>query len=91
MAIQAQIPPALAETHNFIMDHHPHNIEEHLTGNDENDLDPNPGQPMENEFRTLANRAVTQAEKERVMHNRDGIAQAMWDDYQATLRERGEL
>lgn len=90
MAIQAQIPPVLAATHNFIMDHDPHNIEEHLT-DDEDNLHPNPGQPMANEFGTLANRAATWAEKERVTHNRDGIAQAMWDDYQATLQERGEL
>lgn len=68
MAVQAQIPPVLAATHNFIMDHDPHNIEEHLT-DDEDDLDPNPGQPMANEFRTLANRAVTWAEKERATHN----------------------
>ena len=42
MAIQAQIPCVLAATHNFIMDHDPHNIEEHLT-DDEDNLDPNPG------------------------------------------------
>ena len=42
VAIQAQIPCVLAATHNFIMDHDPHNIEEHLT-DDEDDLDPNPG------------------------------------------------
>lgn len=85
MAIQAQIPPALATTHNFIMDHDPHDIEEHLTGNNEDDLNPNPGQLIANEFRMLADGAVTQAEKERATDNRDGIAQAMWDNYQATL------
>lgn len=69
MAIQAQTPPVLAATHNFIMDDDPHNIEEHLTRNDEDDLDTNPGQPMANGFRTLANRAVTQAQKERTTHN----------------------
>jgi hypothetical protein len=69
MAIQAQIPPVLATTHHFIMDHDPHDIEEHLTRNDKDDLDPNPGQPMANESRRLADGAVTRAEKERATDN----------------------
>jgi len=46
---------------------------------------------MANEFRTLADGAVTQAEKERATDSWDGIAQVMWVNYQATLQERGEL
>lgn len=91
MAIQVQIPAALAATHNFIMDHDPHDIEEYLAGNDEEDLDPNPGQPTANEFGTLADGVVTQVEKDRATSKQDEIAQAMWNDYQAILRQRGEL
>jgi hypothetical protein len=58
MAIQAQIPPGLAATHNFIMDNDPRDIDNYLTGNLTDDLDPNPGVVVENEFGTLASRSV---------------------------------
>jgi len=87
MSIQAQVPPGLAATHNFMMDHDPHDIDHYLNG-DEDDLNPNPGQPQANEFGTLADGAVTQAEKNRATGNRDDIAQAMWEDYQRVLGER---
>ncbi|KAF8156547.1 hypothetical protein B0H34DRAFT_658132, partial [Crassisporium funariophilum] len=79
MAIQAKAPPGLAATHNFIMDHDPGDINECF---DEEDLDPNPGHPQENEFGTLADGAVTQAEKDRATEMRNDIAEAMWNDYQ---------
>lgn len=87
MLIQAQVPPGLAATHNFIMDHDPNDIDNYLSGAAE-DLDPNPGQPQENEFGVLTERAVTRAEKNRATRSRDEIAQAMWDDYQHILQER---
>ena len=90
MSIQAQVPPGLAATHNFIMDVDPLDIDNYLNG-DEDDLDPNPGQPQENEFGTLAAGAVTQTEKNRATLQRDDIAKAMWEDYQRVLRERDEL
>ena len=62
------------------MDHNPGEIDEYLEDN-ENDLDPNPGQPLENEFGRLATGAVTHAEKNRATAKRDSIGQAMWDDY----------
>lgn len=40
---------------------------------------------MENEFGTLANQAVSRAEKDRAVLYRDQISQAMWDNYQARL------
>jgi hypothetical protein len=58
MTIQAKVPPALAASHNFIMDHDSGDIDEYLEDN-EGDLDPNPGQPSENELGTLADGAVT--------------------------------
>jgi len=84
MAVQAKVPPALAASHNFIMDHDPGDINEYLEDN-KNDLDPNPGQPLENEFGMLATGAVTRTEKNRATAKRDSIAQAMWDDYQDIL------
>lgn len=89
MLIQAQIPPALAGLHKFILDHDPNDIHEYLTGNDEEDLDPNPVQPQENVFGALSDRAVTRAEKDWATRARDEIAEAMWRDYQAVLRDRG--
>lgn len=84
MTVQAKVPPALAASHNFIMDYDPGNINEYLEDN-ENDLDPNPGEPLENEFGRLATGAVTCAEKNRATAKKDSIAQAMWDDYQDAL------
>ena len=88
MHIQVKIPPGIAAAHNFIMDHDPHDIDNYLTGNEEHDLDPNPGQTLDNEFGSLADGAVTRAEKERATTVRDQIAQEMWDDYQRLLEER---
>lgn len=65
MAIQAQVPSGLSATHNFIIDNDPYNIDHHLTGMLEEDLDPNPGAVVENKFGTLASRSVSRAEKER--------------------------
>lgn len=87
MSVQAQVPPGLAATHNFILDVDPHDIDNYLDG-DRDDLDPNPGQPQANEFGTLAAGAVTRTEKNRATSKRDDIAQAMWDDYQQVMRER---
>ena len=56
------MPPGLAATHNFTMDHDPNDIDHYLDGGEDN-VDPNPRQPQENEFGTLVNRAVTQQKK----------------------------
>jgi len=86
MTIQAQIPPGLAATHNFIMDNDAHDIDNYLPGVLEDDLDPNPGVMEENEFGTLASQSVSRTEKDRAGLHRDRIAQAMWNDYQARQR-----
>jgi hypothetical protein len=57
MEIQVEIPPGLAVTHNFIMDNDPHDIDHYLTGNLEDDLDPNPG--VVNGSGTLARQSVS--------------------------------
>lgn len=90
MSIQAQIPPGLAALHNFIMDTDPYDIDHYLSGNLEDDIDPNPGMVVENEFGRLADSAVSRAERERATANRDQIAEAMWDNYEARLRANGE-
>ena len=87
MNIQAKVPPALAALHNFILDHDPHNINEYLSNNPQDDLDPNPGQPQDNEFGELADGAVTRLEKERAITAWNQIAELMWRDY---LRMRAE-
>jgi len=89
ISIQVQVPPGLAAVHNFIMDTDPHDLDHYLNG-DADDFDPNPGQPQENEFGTLAASAVTRTEKERATRERDNIGQAMWDDYQRVIRERDQ-
>lgn len=91
MPIQAQIPPGLAAVHNFIMNNDPHDIDHYLTGVLRDDLDPNPGAVMENEFGMLANQSVSRAEKARAVLYRDQIAQAMWEDYQARQQAEEEV
>jgi hypothetical protein len=63
MEIQAWVPPAMCALHNFILNHNPHDINNYLTGNDEDDFDPNPGRVQENDFGSLSASAVTAAEK----------------------------
>lgn len=77
--------------HNFLIDHDPTDIDHYLAGDDENQRDPNPGTlpHEETDFGTLAMTAVTAVEKARATANRDRIAQALWDDYQRILQERG--
>ncbi|RDB30577.1 hypothetical protein Hypma_006985 [Hypsizygus marmoreus] len=81
--IQALIPPALAATHNFILDH-----DTDEAANIPDIPDPTPGfTPNCNcNFGTLARGVPTAAEKERARVKRDQIAQAMWESYQALLQ-----
>ena len=88
MTVQAKVHPALAALHNFIMKHDPNDIEQYLTRNNDDDLDPNSGQPQANEFGDLADGAVTQREKLWAKAARDQIAESMWRDYQAVLENR---
>lgn len=90
MAVQVQVPPALAALHNFIMDHDPDDVNQFLNS-DEGDLDPNPGAMRENDFGLLADGAVTQAERNRATQLQDRIAQQMWESYQAELEARGRI
>ncbi|KAF9007143.1 hypothetical protein BDQ17DRAFT_1462191 [Cyathus striatus] len=90
MEIQAMAPPAMCALHNFILDVDPRDINNYLTGNDEYDLGPNPGQVWgENSFRHLAATAVTAEEKACALTNHDHIARYMWNDYQQILHEHG--
>jgi hypothetical protein len=90
MADQAELPPAMAALHNFIMKHDPKDINNYLD-NSENDLDPDPGATCDdNDFGALSEGAVTQAEKTHATETREGIANAMWDHYQEILGRRQE-
>lgn len=91
MSIQARIPPAMCALHNFLLSHDPTDVDHYLTGNDEDDADPNPGQTQDNDFGVLAAAAVTAEEKTRAEENRDRISKEMWDDYQRVLCEREQM
>ena len=91
MDVQARVPPAMCALHNFILFHDPSDIDNYVTGSDEEDGDPNPGRTEDNDFGVLANAAVTSGEKTRAEEKRDKIAQEMWDDYQRVLREREQM
>lgn len=80
MDIQARIPPALAALHNFILDHDQSDLDDFVDVIDEN--------PGAAHYGNLATHHVTPAEKQRASLRRDQIAQSMWEDYQAILRER---
>jgi hypothetical protein len=84
MDYQARIPAALAAVHNFIRMHDPEEIE----GFDDAD-------DMEQGFFQVAGELAegeTRApEKRQANTRRDVIAAAMWEQYQAELRERGAV
>lgn len=86
---QAKIPAALAALHNFIRMHDPdddaqdnngHNLEEGHSLQSS----------VEIEVEHLGGH-ISQAEKDRAGVKRDGIAMAMWTDYQRILAQRGQL
>jgi hypothetical protein len=84
MEIQARIPPALCALHNFIRRHDPSDIEDYIDATDLPGGHANgPG------IGDLAERAITVTERERAHLERDRIAQAMWDSYQAFVQEGG--
>lgn len=88
MDIQAQIPPARAAVHNFILDHDA----EDLDGfNDV--IDENPGAIPAPVIGTgsLLQGPPGNREKDRASEKRDEIAQAMWDSYLRLQEEREEI
>lgn len=77
MGLQARIPAALAAIHNFIRLHDPGEVEDFADASD----------PLIGERGALAVGDVGQAERTRADTRRDGIADAMWEQYmQETAR-----
>jgi hypothetical protein len=86
MDVQARILPALATIHNLILKHDPQDAAEL----DDNNGDPLPGQRASEDYGQLGEGPASDAEKAEATAQRDRIAQAMWDDYQELLCQRGE-
>ena len=89
MALQARIPAALAALHNFILDKD--NTQAHVN---KDVYDPSPGEHLNPEelFQsqgTTADTRLTEEESEEGRQLRDSIAQAMWEQYQEILSDRG--
>jgi len=89
MRLQAQISAALAVLHNFILDKDP--IEAHIN---KDVYDPSPGAHLDPEELLQsqgmsADTRLTEEETEEGRQLRDSIAQAMWEQYQETLSDRG--
>jgi hypothetical protein len=77
MSIQAQIPPALAATHNFIRIHDEMEIFDF--GDILDDV------PSIDNYGALSDGPACQSERTRAKNERDAIAQAMWDDYKVYM------
>ena len=77
MNIQAQIPPALVAVHNFIR------VNDHDEIMDFKDILDDI--PDVDEFGDLAEGPTGQAERIRAEATRDGIAEAMWQDYRSYM------
>jgi hypothetical protein len=82
MDFQARIPAALAAIHNFIRIHDPEELENFVEAEDSE-----PGFVSGE----LAAGQTRTAEKKRANARRDGIAAAMWVQYQAELHQRGAM
>jgi hypothetical protein len=80
MDIQVLIPPALAALHNFIRQYDPDDID--LDADDP----PNFQMDSDPEFTgELGEGPATSSERARANERRDGIAAAMWEQYQDYL------
>ncbi len=87
---QAKIPAALAALHNFIRVWDPEDMPD---ADDDNDLDTEISEDREETLIPPENLGsnISQAERLRAAAKRDGIAKAMWDQYQEERRIRGEI
>lgn len=85
MSVQAQIPPACAALHNFILKHDPRDVDDLIVAHGEPETDGGV-----EDFGTLAQGHVTRQEKLRAEALRDRIAQEMWDSYEDLLLRRQE-
>jgi len=89
MGLQAHIPAALAALHNFILDR------DHTQAHINKDVyDPFPGEHLDPEELsqsqgTTADTHLTEEETEEGQQLQDSITQAMWQQYQQTLSDRG--
>ena len=81
-ATQAQIVPALAALHNFILIHDPSDISE-----DRLDTEPEPNTDRDDTW-SRNQGAVSQEERTRAAERRERIALAMWEDYIARRSRR---
>ena len=89
MGLQARIPAALAALHNFILDRDP--SQAHVN---KDIYDPSPGQHLDPDELLQSQGATTETrlmdvETAEGRQLRDSIAQAMWEQYQQTLFDRG--
>lgn len=89
MGLQARIPAALAALHNFILDRD--NTQAHIN---KDVYDPSPGEHLNPEELlqsqgTTADTRLTEEESGEGRQLQDSIAQAMWEQYQETLSDRG--
>lgn len=94
MKIQARIPPALAALHNFILDHDDTDLEDFADVFDETPglaRDQEEEEAARRDVGTLSDHRTTEREKALAAAKRDEIAQAMWEDYQRELHERGQF
>lgn len=92
MDIQARIPAALAAIHNFIRAHDSPEINDYSEYREHMTAEPAPDAPSNIAYGEgeLATGLPRTAEKTAASERRDGIALAMWAQYQAELRQRGE-
>jgi hypothetical protein len=81
MEIQSLIPPALCAMHNFIRHYDPNDVNDFEQ--DINDL--MHGDVLEDGLGELSRGAVSRDARERASESRDNIAQAMWDQYMASV------
>jgi hypothetical protein len=82
MDMQAQVLPALAAIHNYILEKDPIEITDMLPPSNDDIAD-----RIEDNGQ-LATEHPRRVEKDAANLRRDQIAARMWDDYQRVLRER---
>lgn len=81
MDVQAQVFPALAALHNYILEKDPAELTDMLPPSDDDITD-----RIEDNGQ-LATEYLRQVEKDGANLRCDQIAKRMWDDYQRVLRE----
>jgi hypothetical protein len=90
MRVQARVPAALMAIHNLILRFDPREDEDEPDDEDDDAYDPTPRLDPDDNEELASSMVVPPEEQLEAEQRRDGIANAMWEQYVEYLRQNNE-